>query len=135
MQLLSLASDIVGIGGAIFSLFAWLKARQIQKEFEQERMRQDSKIEIYLQPAGDSPSIKLPVPLRRSQLTRAEVMGRIGMIPLNDGTQKRFSLRYTNSPLFIKQIEEIRAGKNQGLYISCSPQEMQQFDFGRMELV
>jgi hypothetical protein len=61
-------------------------------------------------------------------VTRAEVLGRIGMIPMKQKGQ-RFSLKYLSKPDFLKQINQIAAGKGENvLTISCNKEELEQFD-------
>jgi hypothetical protein len=126
-QTLGLIADAVGILGAIFALFSWLQARQLKKLQEQEKIRQNQKIQIVLQHGRDS--IELPVELRRAEFTRAEVLGRIGMIPLEDDKQRRFSLKYLNTKEFYKQVSQLIDGFGEGiLTISCDEKEFKQFD-------
>lgn len=50
--------------------------------------------------------LELPVEMRRSEFSRAEILGRIGMIPTTE-KGKRFSLKYTNTREFLQQINQI----------------------------
>jgi hypothetical protein len=125
MQVFSLIADIAGVGGAIFSLFAWLKAKKIQESLEKEKLRQNQKVKVILRHGGRQ-SVELPVPIRRAEFSRSEVMGRIGMIPTRDG--KRFSLAYTNTPEFLERIDQIlESSAADTLSISCTEQEFEQF--------
>lgn len=80
LEWFSLIADIIGIAGALFALFAWQQARQIRKEQKQEATRQSKVVKVTLQ-YGKEKS-ELPVQLRRAELFRAEILGRIGMIPM-----------------------------------------------------
>ena len=126
MQYLSTIADSIGILGAIFALFAWLKARQIQQEFQAEQQRQNRKITVILN-YGPKP-LELPVQIRRVELTRAEILGRIGMLPMkNPGA--RFSLGYINKPDFLQRIYEITGSTGDTiLTIPCTKEEFEQFD-------
>ncbi len=129
MDWLSLVSNLIGILGAIFSLFAWIKARQIQQEIECEKKRQNKKIFVTLQ--NDAEQLELPVELLRSELTRSEVLGRIGMIPMRE-KGKRFSIGYVNTPEFLRQINQILARDGDAvLTIPCDPEELEQFAVSR----
>jgi hypothetical protein len=126
MEYLSTIADIIGVLGAIFAFFAWLKARQIQKELQHEQQRQSRKITVILN-YGPKP-LELPVQIRRIELTRAEILGRIGMLPMkNPGA--RFSLGYINKPEFLQRIYEITGSTGDTtLTIPCTKEEFEQFD-------
>jgi len=53
MQWLSQAADIIGILGAIFSLFAWLQTRNLRQELDKEKARQNKKVTVVLQNGGE----------------------------------------------------------------------------------
>ena len=126
MELFSFIGNLASISGAIFALMAWAKARKIQKELELEKKRQNRNITVALQ--YGSKQIKLPMDLRRADLTRAEVLGRLGMTPMKE-KGKRFSIGYLNSPEFLKQISIIVKGNGDGLLtIPCDENEFHQFD-------
>ena len=123
---ISLIADIIGIFGAVFALFAWLQARQLKKEYEAEKARQHKKIQVVLQHGAQQ--IELPVELLRDELTRSEILGRIGMIPTKK-PGKRFSIASLNTPEFLKQLNQIIIGSGEGiLSISCTEEEIDQFD-------
>lgn len=79
-SLISFIGDMASIGGAIFALLAWVKAKKIQENLDLERKRQNKKVTVSLH--YGSKQLKLPVDLRRAELTRAEVLGRLGLIPM-----------------------------------------------------
>lgn len=101
----------------------------LQKELEQRQKQQHQKISVVLQNGGKKP-LELPVELRRAELTRAEILGRIGMIPMKVKGQ-RFSLGHLSTPTFLDQINQILASDTDGtptLVISCNDSEYDQFD-------
>lgn len=125
MEWLSTTADLIGILGALFALFAWLKARQVQQELAHEQQRQRRKITVAL--SYGARSIELPVQIRRAELTRAEVLGRIGMLPMRS-PGARFSLSATNTPEFLRRIDEIAGGDGDTtLSIPCTQAEFEQF--------
>lgn len=129
---ISLIADIIGILGAGFALLAWLQARQLKQEYDAEKVRQHKKVQVVLQ--HGTQKIELPVELRRDELTRSEILGRIGMIPIKKEVPpkkagKRFSIVALHTPEFLKQINQIITGTEEGiLTISCTEEEMEQFD-------
>lgn len=125
--MLSLIADIAGIAAAVFSLFAWIKARQIQKELEMERTRLKQKVQIVLRHGGQSIPLS-NILLTRAELTRSEIMGYLGMLPTKEG--RRFNLSHTSTREFLEQIEGIKEGTKEGtLVIPCTQAELKQFDF------
>lgn len=127
LEWISLIADIIGILGAVFALFAWRQARQLREDLKQEQTRQNQVVQVELR-QGDR-TYALPVlQLRRGELTRAEILGRIGMIPMKKKGQ-RFEIRYTNTAEFLKQINQILDGKVDSiLTIPCTDTEFEQFD-------
>ncbi|KAA0224696.1 hypothetical protein EDS67_22780 [candidate division KSB1 bacterium] len=126
MELFNAIGSFVSILAALFSLLAWLKARRVQKDLQNEKARQSKKITVTLQYGGQK--IELPVELRRAELTRAEILGRLGMIPMKK-TGARFSLSYLNKLEFQKQLNQIMDGNGDAvLTIPCTQEEFEQFD-------
>ncbi|MCB8983459.1 MAG: hypothetical protein H6659_06530 [Ardenticatenaceae bacterium] len=123
---LSLIADVIGILGAIFALLAWLQSRQLKQAIEQETRRQNQKIQVVLQHGANK--IELPIELRRAEITRAEILGRIGMLPMKKQGE-RFSIAYLHKPEFQKQISQVVEGSGEGIItISCTEKELAQFD-------
>jgi hypothetical protein len=128
---ISNASDIIGVLGGVFAFLAWIQTLRLRKYQIAERRRLNSKIRVILQ--YEDKKYELPFPLRRSEFTRAELLGRLGMIPIknddNDQEQKRFSLAYLNSKDFFEQMNRIVQGEGEDLLIvPCEWKEFNQFD-------
>ena len=122
-------ADIIGIVGAIFAVGAWWQARQIKNELDVEKKRQQKTIRIVLS-HGDE-KIELPVPLLRAELTRQEVLGRIGMIPMKKQND-RYSIRYINTVEFWEQLTQVMEGAGEGIItIPLKEGELDQFDLKR----
>jgi len=73
------------------------------------------------------------VPLRRADLTRAELLGRLGMVPVKKDQkgeeQKRFTISYFNSKEFFERLNALILGNGSDvLIIPCSKEEFEQFD-------
>ena len=137
MELISSLADILtillGIVSAISSVFAWINAYKIKKKLDQKEKRQNQKIKVILENIQNDQILQLPVQLRRAEFTRAEILGRIGMIPIKTALiqkgQKRFRIKYLNNPEFLQQIDEIQEdGKQTELRIRCDQDELNQFD-------
>lgn len=78
-----------------------------------------------------SASYTLPGAIRRKDFSRAEIMGRLGMIPLEDESKRFFTLGYVQkNPKFLKDIEEIYDLKEDAIMtIPCTQAEYDQFKF------
>lgn len=123
---ISLIADVIGILGAAFALFAWIQVRQLRRHQEEEQSRQNRKVTVILQYGYDR--IELPVELRRAELTRAEILGRIGMLPMKE-KGRRFSIDYLNASEFLRQINQIMESHGDAiLTIPCKADEFRQFD-------
>ncbi len=129
MQWISWIADVFGIVGAIFALMAWLESRRIRANLRQEQERQNRKVTVVLQHGANK--LELPVELRRAELTRAEVLGRLGMLPMkNKGV--RFALGYVNTPEFFRSVGQVAASSGDAiLTIPCSADEFAQFDLDK----
>lgn len=126
LEWIGLVADAIGIAGAVFALFAWRQTRQIRKIQEQELARQNRRVRVILQHGGEK--IELPMQLRRAELSRAEILGRIGMLPMKK-KGARFSLVYTSRPEFLEQINQVLDGTaDSTITIACTEDEFRQFD-------
>lgn len=129
MEWLSLVADIVGITAAIFA--GW-QAYRLRQERKREQGRLDKKITVSLR--SQTQKLVLPVELRRGETTRAEVLGRIGMLPLKDEASKRFSLPYLNTHEFLSNLNAIMEGDgDEELVIRCEEKEIDQFNLEKFQ--
>jgi hypothetical protein len=131
MKWLTIISEIFSILSALLALIAVINTHRINKKLTQERQRLDKRIKVMLQYGSES--LELPMELRREEVSRAEILGRLGMIPmkvpLKEEKQPRFSLKYTNKPEFLQQINDIKLSNGEHiLTIPCSEDEFKQFD-------
>jgi len=130
---LSFVADVIGVVGATFALLAWLQSRETNKRLEAEKQRKQQRVNVVLRNGAEH--ITLPVQMRREELSRAELLGRLGMIPVKDQLpteQKRFSLPYLNTAEFFQQLNNaIEGDGEQSISISCTDMEFDQFDLNK----
>jgi len=101
------------------------KLRSIKNELQGVK----DEITILLRAIDGQGEIKLPAKIRRRDFTRAEVLGRIGMVPLKASDAKGFKISYTNASEFIEKIHAIYESEgNDQLVVACTQEELQQFD-------
>lgn len=123
MEILSFIADVIGI---LAALFAGWQAYRIRAERNQEKKRQDKKVGVILK--GSTHHIRLPFDLRRGETTRAEILGRIGMIPMKQ-KGRRFEIQNTNTEEFLLHMYHIIDGYDDAEFIiTCTPEEFDQFD-------
>ena len=121
-------ADVLSVLGAVFAFFAWLQAKINSKQMTKEKERMNRQIKVILRLAESQRQIVLPVHLRRHELTRAELLGRIGMIPRKNKSEF-FILSYLNSSSFFDELNRIQTSdKEENLVIPCSLGELEQFD-------
>lgn len=125
---LSLLADVIGILIAIISLVTALKIRHVQK---QEKEKLDQKIQIRLVHKNVKGIVQsyldLPVMMRREDMTRGEVLGWIGMLPMRI-KGARFTIASLSTKEFLEKMNEIQAAYGDLLFeIDCTEKELMQF--------
>ena len=119
-------ASILIILAALFAFMGWWQSRCIRQELKRETERLNQYVTVKLVCCGND--IELPVELLRGELTRAELLERLGMIPMKDKGH-RFSLAYLNTPNFLHEINLIKLAEgNAVLIIPCDKDEFEQFD-------
>lgn len=117
-------SDVLGIIGAFFAFFAWVQSKRTNRKLEQEKIRLNKTIKVVLKDHVTKRHLELPVQLRRSELTRQELLGRIGML----NPKARFSIEYVGLGHFFEQLKRILESDNDDIFeIECTPTEFDQF--------
>ncbi len=126
-------ADVLSVIGSVFAFFAWTQAKINSKQMTKEKERMNSRIKIILTENVSKRQILLPVHLRRLELTRAELLGRIGMIPRKNKSEF-FVLSYLNSSSFFQELNRIQtSNQEENLVIPCSREEIEQFDVPQHE--
>ena len=127
-SLIDYVSGVLGLFSFAVSVgtFVMVLAGRKAAKAEQARQEQRVKIRLLLQSEGNRTRL-LPISLPRRMVSRAEVLGLMGMMPMTE-SGKRFSIRYLSSIEFLASIEE--AQKSSGEYeliIPVSQAEFEQF--------
>jgi len=95
-----------------------------------EQREANKKISLLLEVEGISDlNYALPGTIRRKDFSRGEIYGRLGMIPLKEGT--RWQIRYVQTnPKFLEKIEEIyNLIEDTTMTIHLTKEEFDQFQF------
>ena len=120
-------ADVLSVVGTVFAFFGWLQAKANNKQMTREQERMNSRIKVMLRENTTKRQIVLPVHLRRLEVTRAELLGRIGMIPMKNKSN-RFALNYLHTASFLEELNRIQASnQEEKLIIPCSSEEIEQF--------
>lgn len=123
-------ADGIGVTSALFA-FAVSLLNFVNDDIAEKRSRE--KVQLVLQ-HGAYASYTLPIILQRGEVSRAEVLGYIGLIPAKkkqDG-KPRYKIDYLSSESFIKQIHQVKAGKQDIIILKCKADEYGYFDFDEM---
>lgn len=119
--------DKLGIVAGVFSLLVSLSIRAYLWRKEKQ---DNALIDIRLYCPEPEITITLQGQIRRKNLTRAEVQGLLGILPMRE-KGKRYELQALNQKAFFDALEEAQVnGAIQELVITCSEQELEQFDLG-----
>ena len=125
-QWISWVADIFSILAFLAAVYAGLQSRKSNRDREREKQRQAKVVRVVL---NNGPrAIEPPGILRRSEFNRAEILGRVGMIPMKV-KGKRFEINYLNTAEFIRRTNEISDAQGDSiLTIPITDEEYNQFD-------
>ena len=75
--------------------------------------------------------VGLPLPMLRKDISRAEILGRLGMIPINQDkalSTRGFAIKSISTPAFIADIMSVQLSQVDTIKIPCTREEIEQFD-------
>ncbi|HPE60797.1 MAG: CRISPR-associated protein Csx16 [Thiothrix sp.] len=121
--------DKIGIAAAlvamVFSILVWLHQKRRER-------CENALVTVKLYCAEYGQSYVLPSPIRRKDLTRAEILGLLGMLPMRDNGQ-RYNLSGVSSQPFLAALENAQVDSRVGeVRVPCSMKELEQFDLGQL---
>jgi hypothetical protein len=113
---------IIGIISVIIA--AW-SAWKLRSETKRQWQKENGQIRVILRGQGEE--YILPIELRRGNLTRAELLGLIGMLPMKVKPD-RFEITFLSSHEFSNRLASIRNSDDSFAFIiPCSDAELGQF--------
>ena len=116
-------ATIIGLISVIIA--AW-SAWKLRRETKRQWQKENEQIKIILRSA--TKEITLPVELQRGGLTRAELLGLIGMLPMKE-KGKRFELCFLSTHEFSQRLAIVRNSDDVFEFIvQCSEEELEQFN-------
>ena len=123
-------ADAIGVVTAVFALWGWANTVVLRRQIADAERRRSAAIRVVLK----SPTriVELPLAMVRADMSRAELLGRIGMLPLTPASAQaqggRFRLRALGRPEFLVALAAVQRGERDELVISADEAEIDQFD-------
>jgi hypothetical protein len=114
-------ANLSGLIAAVFSVAIWVNLRLTAR-------RQAEEVEVKLRLESGQREHVLPLAIVRRDIGRAELLGRIGMLPMRQ-KGARFSLGTLGSPSFMRDLNRVIECTSSTLVIPCTEEEFDQFDF------
>lgn len=124
--LIGIVGTIIGGIGTFFAFLAFKESRATKRAVEEQNIRNNEPITIRLQETEGAKRSHSLAPLRRQSVTRGEIQGRIGVVPLFSGTAYRIG--YLNDKRFFAAIDKIAGESATELIIECTTDEFNQFN-------
>jgi hypothetical protein len=111
--------------GIISAMIAALNTVILRRETKRQWQKENEQIRVILR--SDTREIPLPVELQRGGLTRAELLGLIGMLPMQE-KGKRFELYFLHTHEFSQRLAMVRnSDVDFEFVVQCSEEELEQF--------
>lgn len=123
MEVLNFIGNISNVAGAIGGVVAAIGVVKMLAASK----RQAEVVEVILCHHHDGEKVILPLEMLRRDISRAELLGRIGMLPMRQ-KGARFSIRALSSREFFAGINKVVDGKTSELIIPVSREELEQFE-------
>jgi len=123
-------ADAIGVITAVFALWGWANTVVLKRQLAAAERRRLAAIRVVLK--SPTREIELPLAMVRADFARAELLGRIGMLPLAPAIAQaqggRFRLRALGRPEFLVALAAVQRGERDELVISADEAEIDQFD-------
>ena len=120
LEVIGQVSNLAGAIGGIIAAFGVIKMLAAQR-------RQAENVVVALRLEGEEGTIDLPLEMLRRDVSRAELLGRIGMLPMRQ-KGARFAIRSLSTPAFMRAVNEVVEGRISTLVIPATSGEIEQFD-------
>ena len=132
MEVLGNISNVIGLVTFLFSVGAWFYSKRVDKRIQHQMAQQEERINILLSDGEREIIVGQP---RRKWLTRSELNGLLGLLPMKPGKtadgkgeqQPRYSFDSVDWSKVTKKIEEAQDSKINAFVIKCSAKELDQF--------
>lgn len=131
--------DYIGIVTGIVSIIIWFLSARTWFLVKRREERDNQRITIKLQHEDDTRQITLPAHPRRRDLTRGEIQGLVGTLPVaasppGGGSQPRYRIAFFLKDEFYPKLEELQEDESKSeLIITCTAAEWNQFDIEQIK--
>ena len=116
------AATIIGLISVVIA--AW-NAWKLRRETKRQWQKESEQICVILR--GSSQEIKLAVELQRGNLTRAELLGLIGLLPMKE-KGNRFQIDFLSTHKFSQRLAHVRNSDIAFEFVvDCDDDELEQF--------
>lgn len=129
LRLVGMNADNVGMADAIVGLATLFVAGLFWLDERRRERRGSERIRFLLK--GSKEEKEAPLHLLRRDVARAEVLGRLGMMPMAEAG-KRFSLSALSSAAFLENLNEVTEGKTSTVMLEVTQAELDQFDWSKI---
>ncbi|PWQ99321.1 hypothetical protein [Leucothrix arctica] len=117
---------IIGLITGVITMLIWLHLKWREK-------KDNDLIAVNLLDLSVGYKATLPCKIRRKNLTRAELQGLLGMLPMNE-KGKRYELDGLNHVDFFSSLEKAQVSRDiYEVNILCTNDDLMQFDKARLE--
>ncbi len=126
-------SIILGILSTFFAFMAAIFSGWQRYSASQEKKRLNQEVFICLNNIEKDKSIAIPFALRRREITRSEVLGLIGMLPMKRELKgSRYEISYLSTSMFREELSRVQDSiSSDTLCIECTQSELEQFDMDK----
>ena len=119
---------VIGLLTGVVSIMIWLYLLRKEK-------KDNDLIAISLVVPALEFKATLPGKIRRKNLTRAELQGLLGMLPMQKAGS-RYQLDVLNDPVFFARLEQAQVDRDiKEVEIVCEPSDLEQFNRDRLATV
>ena len=127
-DILDKSGIVIGLVTAFVSIMIWFHLRYKEK-------KDNELIAIVLTVPAIGKEVTLPGKIRRKNLTRAELQGMLGILPMRE-SGKRYELDALNNSDFFARLQKAQVDRAvKKVEIICQPRDLEQFDQKRLESI
>lgn len=125
--------DILDKATIIIAIFSLLVSFSIRLYLRRKEKHDNALIDLKLRCDEANVTIILQGQIRRKNLTRAEVQGLLGILPMLE-KGKRYELQDLNRKGFFDQLEDVQVNYSATqLVVKCTLDELKQFDLAKVK--
>jgi hypothetical protein len=117
---LELLANVLGVVSVAVSTAIYANQKRVE-------MKNNTIVSVKLILVDNSYEVSLPLKMLRKDVSRAEMLGRLGMIPMRQ-KGARFAIKSLFSQALMDEIIKVQLGATNVVTIPCTREEIEQFD-------